>query len=74
MEWQLFEILEEKIDQLMKKLETLSRENLQAKKLIEEKEIVIKSAQERINALEEEKGIIKGKVDGILKKIGQVLE
>ncbi len=68
MEWQLLEILEEKIDQLMKKLEILSQENIQVKKLIEEKEIIIRNAQERIDTLEEEKGVIKGKVDGILKK------
>ena len=74
MEWQVFDILEEKIDQLMKKLDVLSQENIQIKKSIEEKELLIQTAQERIDALEDEKGIIKGKVDGILKKIGQVLE
>ena len=74
MEWQVFDILEEKIDQLMKKLDVLSQENIQIKKSIEEKELLIQTAQERIDALEDEKGIIKGKVDGILMKIGQVLE
>ena len=74
MEWQLFDILEEKIDLLVKRIDVLSEENLQMNKKIEEKEGVIKNAQERIDALEEEKGLVRVKVDGILKKINQVLE
>lgn len=70
----MFEILEEKIDLAMKKLEALSQENLELKQKIKEKEGVIQSAQERLDALEEEKEIIKGKVDGILKKISRLLE
>ncbi len=42
-------------------------------KKIKEKEDVIQNAQERIDVLEEEKGLIKAKVDGILEKINQVL-
>ena len=73
MEWQVFEILEEKIDQVVRKMEVLSRENQEFKKKIKEKEDVIQNAQERIDILEEEKGLIKAKVDGILEKINQVL-
>ncbi|MGA3086581.1 MAG: cell division protein ZapB [Thermodesulfobacteriota bacterium] len=73
MDRQVFEILEEKIDQAMEKMEALSRENLELKKKIKEKEQVIQSAQVRLDALEEEKEIIKGKVDGILIKINRVL-
>jgi len=69
----VFDILEEKIDQVVEKMEVLSRENSAFKQKIEEKEIVIKGAQERIDALEEEKALVKDKVDGILKKINQVL-
>jgi hypothetical protein len=74
MEWQVFEILEEKIDQIVKKLEALSQENREFNQKIKEKEVVIQGAQERIDALEEEKELVKSKVDGILKKINQVLE
>ena len=70
----MFEILEEKIEQAMKKMDALSQENLELKQKIKEKDGVIQSAQERLDALEEEKEIIKGKVDGILKKISRVLE
>ena len=70
----MFEILEEKIEQAMKKMEALSQENLELKQKIKEKEGVIQGAQERLDVLEEEKEIIKGKVDGILKKISRVLE
>jgi FtsZ-binding cell division protein ZapB len=73
MEWQVFEILEEKIDQVVRKMEVLSRENQEFKKKIKEKEDIIQNAQERIDILEEEKGLIKAKVDGILEKINQVL-
>ena len=69
----MFEILEEKIDQAMKKMEALSLENLELKQKIEEKEMVIQSAQARLDALEEEKELIKGKIDGILQKISRVL-
>ena len=73
MEWQVFEILEEKIDQIVKKMEVLSQENAAFKEKIKEKEAVIQSAQERIEALEEEKELIKAKVDGILEKISLVI-
>ncbi len=73
MEWQVFEILEEKIDQVVKKMEILSLENQEFKHKIQEQEGVIQGAQERIDILEEEKGLIRTKIDGILEKIGQVL-
>jgi FtsZ-binding cell division protein ZapB len=74
MERQVFEILEEKIDQAVKKVEALSLENLALKRKVEEKEVVIQNAQAQLDALEEEKELIKGKIDGILKKISRVLE
>ena len=74
MERQVFEILEEKISQAVKKLEALSLENQALKRKIEEKEAVIQNAQAQLDAMEEEKELIKGKIDGILKKISQVLE
>jgi FtsZ-binding cell division protein ZapB len=70
----VFEVLEEKIDQAMKKMEALSLENLALKQKIEEKEVVIQNAQEHLDALEEEKELIKGKIEGILQKISRVLE
>ena len=73
MEWQVFEILEEKIDQAMKKMETLTQENMALREKIQEKEGVIQGAQARLDVLEEEKELIKSKVDGILKKISRVL-
>jgi FtsZ-binding cell division protein ZapB len=73
MERQVFEILEEKIDQAMKKMEALSLENLELKRNIQEKESVIENAQKHLDALEEEKELIKGKIDGILQKISRVL-
>lgn len=69
----MFDILEEKIDKVVEKIENLSKENETFKQKVEEKEEVIKIAQDRIDALEEEKTIIKDKVEGILKKINQVL-
>ena len=73
MEKQVFEILEEKIDQAMKKMEALSLENLELKRKIQEKEGVLQNAQRHLDALEEEKELIKGKIDGILQKISRVL-
>ena len=45
MEWQVFEILEEKIDQVVRKMEVLSRENQEFKEKIKEKEDLIQNAQ-----------------------------
>lgn len=69
----MFDILEEKIDQVVKKMEVLAQDNSTFKQKIEEKEIVIKGAQERIDVLEEEKALLKDKIEGILKKIDHVL-
>lgn len=74
MERQVFEILEEKISQAVKRMEALSLENQALKRTIEEKEAVIKNAQAQLDAMEEEKELIKGKIDGILQKISRVLE
>ena len=74
MEWQVFEILEEKINQAVKKIEALSLENQALKRKIEEKDVVIQNAQSQLDAMEEEKELIKGKIDGILQKINRVLE
>jgi cell division protein ZapB len=73
MEWQVFEILEEKIDLMVKRLESLTQENREANQKITENEEILRSAQERIDALEEEKELVKGKIEGILHKINQVL-
>lgn len=70
----MFEILEEKIDQAMKKMEALTLENMALKRKIEEKEAVIQKAQIHLDAMEEEKELIKGKIDGILQKISLGLE
>lgn len=69
----MFDILEEKIDQVVRKMEVLAQDNSAFKQKIEEKEIVIKGAQERIDVLEEEKALLKDKIEGILKKIDHVL-
>lgn len=69
----MFEILEEKIDQMVKRLETITQENKDANRKIQEKEEILRSAQERIDALEEEKALVKSKIEGILVKINLVL-
>ena len=69
----MFEILEEKIDLAVKKMEALSLENLELKRKIQEKESIMQDAQRHLDALEEEKELIKGKIDGILQKINRVL-
>lgn len=74
MDKQLFEILEEKIDRAAKRIEELIRENSALKAEIQEKEEMIRNAQTRLDTLEEEKELIRGKVDGILRKINRVLE
>jgi len=73
MEWQVFEILEEKIDLVMDKIQTLSRENTKLKQKVQEQEGLVQAAQEQLDNLGEEKEIIKGKVGSILDKINQVL-
>jgi len=74
MDKQLFDIIEEKIDRAARRIEELTRENLALKQAIQEKEEVIRNAQTRIDTLEEEKELIRCKVDGILEKINRVLE
>ncbi len=69
----MFEILEEKIDLVMDKIQTLSRENTKLKQKVQEQEGLVQAAQEQLDNLEEEKEIIKGKVGSILDKINQVL-
>jgi uncharacterized coiled-coil DUF342 family protein len=74
MEWNLFELLEEKIDRLLVQVQNFSQENQELKRKLSEQSQQAEQAREQLDALEEEKTLLRDKVDGILKKIAQFVD
>jgi uncharacterized coiled-coil DUF342 family protein len=74
MEWKLFELLEEKIDRLLAQVQNFSQENQELKRKLSEQSQLVEQAREQMDALEEEKTLLRDKVDGILQKIAKFVD
>jgi uncharacterized coiled-coil DUF342 family protein len=74
MEWKLFELLEEKIDRLIAQVQDFSQENQELKHKLSEQSQQVEQAREQMDALEEEKTLLRDKVDGILQKIAKFVD
>jgi uncharacterized coiled-coil DUF342 family protein len=74
MEWNLFELLEEKIDRLIAQVQNFSQENQELKRKLSEQSQQVEQAREQLDALEEEKTLLRDKVDGILQKIAKFVD
>ena len=74
MEWKLFELLEEKIDRLITQVQNFSQENQDLKRQLSEQSQQVEQAREQMDALEEEKTLLRDKVDGILQKIARFVD
>jgi uncharacterized coiled-coil DUF342 family protein len=74
MEWELFNQLEEKIDRLIAQVQHFSQENQELKRRLSEQAQLVGQAREQMDALEEEKTLLRDKVDGILQKINKIMD
>ena len=74
MEWNLFELLEEKIDRLIAQVQSFSQENQELKRKLSEQSQQVEQAREQLDALEEEKTLLRDKVDNILQKIAKFVD
>ena len=74
MEWNLFELLEEKIDRLIAQVQNFSQENQELKDKLSEQSQQVEQAREQLDALEEEKKLLRDKVDNILEKIAKLVD
>ena len=74
MEWNLFELLEEKIDRLIAQVQNFSQENQELKRKLSEQSQQVEQAREQMDALEEEKTLLRDKVDNILQKIAKFVD
>jgi FtsZ-binding cell division protein ZapB len=74
MEWKLFDVLEEKIETVLDRLHSLSRENDELKQKVNDQARFVEQTRERLDGLEEEKTVIQSKVDELLKKISQAID
>jgi FtsZ-binding cell division protein ZapB len=74
MEWNLFELLEQKIDRLIAQVQSFSQENQELKRKLAEQSQQVEQAREQMDALEEEKTLLRDKVDGILQKIAKFVD
>jgi predicted nuclease with TOPRIM domain len=74
MEWKLLDVLEEKIEKVLDRMQALYSENDKLKQQLVEQARFVEQARERLDSLEEEKTLIQNKVDDLLKKIDQMIE
>lgn len=74
MEWKLIDVLEEKIEAVLDRLHSLSRENDELKQKLNDQARFVDQTRERLDGLEEEKTLIQSKVDELLKKISQAID
>ena len=74
MEWKLLDVLEEKIEKVLDRMQALSSENNKLKQQLVEQGRFVEQARERLDGLEEEKTLIQNKVDDLLKKIDQMVD
>jgi uncharacterized coiled-coil DUF342 family protein len=74
MEWELFNQLEEKIDRLIAQVQNFSQEKQELKRRLSEQAQLVGQAREQMDALEEEKTLLRDKVDGILQKINKIMD
>lgn len=74
MEWKLIDVLEEKIEAVLDRLHSLSRENDELKQKLNDQALFVEQTRERLDGLEEEKTLIQSKVDDLLKRISQAID
>jgi len=67
-------LLEEKIDRLLSQVQNFSQENQELKRKLSEQSQLVEQAREQMDALEEEKTLLRDKVDGILQKIAKFVD
>lgn len=67
-------MLEEKIDRLIAQVQNFSQENLELKRKLSEQAQQVEQAREQVDALEEEKTLLREKVDNILQKIAKLVD
>jgi len=67
-------LLEEKIDRLIAQVQNFSQENQELKRKFSEQSQQVEQAREQLDALEEEKTLLRDKVDNILQKIAKFVD
>lgn len=67
-------MLEEKIEKVLDRLHSLSRENDELKQKLNDQARFVEQTREHLDGLEEEKTLIQSKVDELLKKISQAID
>jgi uncharacterized coiled-coil DUF342 family protein len=74
MDWNVFELLEERIDRLIAQVQNSSQENQELRRKLSEQTQQLEQAREQLDSVEEEKTLLRDKVDAILKKIGNLVD
>jgi uncharacterized coiled-coil DUF342 family protein len=74
MEWKWFDQLEEKIDRLIAQVKSVSQENQELKRKLTAQDQLVAQAREQLDAVEEDKALLRDKVDGILQKINKIMD
>jgi hypothetical protein len=74
MEWKWFDQLEEKIDRLIAQVMSVSQENQELKRKLTAQDQLVAQAREQLDAVEEDKTLLRDKVDGILQKINKIMD
>lgn len=66
---ELFELLEQKLEQLVQQYQTLQGENATLNKLLEEQEKALAESRETVNRLQKERDAVRQRIDQLLNKL-----
>ena len=74
MDSKLFDLLEEKINKTLGRIQELTRENEELRHKLQEQEELVQEARNQMDGIEEERVVIRNKIDGLLDKINRIIE
>ena len=69
-----FQMLEESLKRLLASVESLKAENSEIKDALRLKDLEIKGLKDRLRKLDREKGVVKERVDQLLKKLDVLVQ
>ncbi|MDD3579506.1 MAG: cell division protein ZapB [Desulfobacca sp.] len=72
MSLELFEVLENRLEQILTQYQTLKTDNASLLKSLQEKEQALKEAQEYLDKIGRERELVKQRIDQLLHKLGSL--
>lgn len=73
MELEAFNKLEENVKKLLETRKPLEAENKELKRMLDLREVEVRGLRKRLKKFEDEKGLLKDRVDGLLQRLDGII-